>query len=211
MQRARQRRSGNARIALAVPSFGPLSMQPLQSHDYALMTAILQYPRSGRYRCNRMSAIGSLPSASSCSTLVRAVIDATVSQLQAPASLYVLQYPRSGRYRCNQIVYRRFSFLYSLAVPSFGPLSMQRIQICKILTASYDLQYPRSGRYRCNRAGMDRVEYLPLYLQYPRSGRYRCNVGIAQGICRSRSSCSTLVRAVIDATKLQNLSRPSDT
>ena len=115
------------------------------------------------------------PGRKTCSTLVRAVIDATLPDpIQAP---------------CQN----------GLAVPSFGPLSMQR-RMPVISSAQIDhLQYPRSGRYRCNMVRFPLLSMV-MVLQYPRSGRYRCNKVPPGGVVVPLAACSTLVRAVIDAT-----------
>jgi len=86
----------------------------------------LQYPCSGRYRCNMALAAAIGIDIISCSTLVRAVIDATDMNKRIEKLENILQYPCSGRYRCNAITE---SSVYDVEL---------------------NLQYPCSGRYRCN-------------------------------------------------------------
>ena len=116
------------------------------------------------------------PDQLTCSTLVRAVIDATTGLAEPRRDGLVLQYPRSGRYRCNQLdVFMSDHPTKQLAVPSFGPLSMQSAKAMQWGIDMINLQYPRSGRYRCNSVAQN-AALVKRCLQYPRSGRYRCNL-----------------------------------
>ena len=185
---------------LAVPSFGPLSMQPPCSVTSAVCSCKLAVPSFGPLSMQRVRDCCSASRTWTCSTLVRAVIDATdrrddegedtrpacstlvraVIDATQPARprhdhSLVLQYPRSGRYRCNILTLYQIQIQMStcstlvravidatskedngltqawyLAVPSFGPLSMQRGYRRHRAGSPRRLQYPRSGRYRCN-------------------------------------------------------------
>ena len=109
---------------LAVPSFGPLSMQPRLSARWSLPRRALQYPRSGRYRCN-CADVGMAEQVRTCSTLVRAVIDATLSPGRYGVQGHYLAVPSFGPLSMQRNSYAGDSNAPALAVPSFGPLSMQ--------------------------------------------------------------------------------------
>ena len=189
-------------MPLAVPLFGPLSMQPSRSSNAPDGEKTLAVPLFGPLSMQRgdmaLHALPDQPLAvplfGPLSMQLRAGVIPAVKledlavPLFGPLSmqLYWADKHQALRPSCSTLVRAVIDatekrdvvvmILTFLAVPLFGPLSMQR-----------DVPFPYGAHF--------------LRLQYPCSGRYRCNENDKISGTYEYTSCSTLVRAVIDATQ----------